>query len=218
MAKPNLLTRMKQKGTFFYWGIVILPILNYLIFFIGVNIGNILMAFREYSIVNYEKQISWVWFKNFATIFRDTQVLGDLVENSLLYFAVTLVCIIPLTLLFAYYIFKKYTLHGTFKVMIFLPSIICSMVLIIFYRTFINEVLDKIILKPKISLVMRDKTAEPVMIALHIIGGFSANILLFLNAMSQMSTSVLEAASIDGASEFKIFWSICKFEFTTTTA
>lgn len=208
MSKPNLLARMKRKGTFFYWGIVILPILNYLIFFIGVNINNILMAFKKYSIVNYEKQISWVGFENFATIFRDAEVLGYLVENSLLYFAVTLAIIIPLTLLFAYYIFKQYTLHNVFKIMIFLPSIICSMVLVIFYRIFINEILDKIILKPEISLIMKDETAIPVMLGLYIIGGFSSNILLFLNSMSQMSTSVLEAASIDGASEFRIFWSI----------
>ena len=83
MNKTNFLAKMKQKGTFFYWGIVILPILNYLIFFIGVNINNILMAFKEYSVVNYEKQISWVGFANFTKIFQDSEVLGYLVKNSL---------------------------------------------------------------------------------------------------------------------------------------
>ena len=208
MNKTNFLAKMKQKGTFFYWGIVILPILNYLIFFIGVNINNILMAFKEYSVVNYEKQISWVGFANFTKIFQDSEVLGYLIKNSLIYFAVTLVIIIPLTLLFAYYIFKKYTAHSFFKVMIFMPSIVCSMVLVIFYRTFVNEILDKIIIQPEISLIRKDETAMPIMLALHIIGGFSANILLFLNSMSQMSASVLEAARIDGASELRTFWSI----------
>ena len=208
MAKHNYLAKMKQKGTFFYWGIVILPILNYLIFFIGVNINNIFMAFKEYSIVNYQKHIAWVGFANFEKIFKDSEVLGYLIENSLLYFAVTICVIIPCTLLFAYYIFKKYTGHSFFKVMIFMPSIVCSMVLVIFYRTFVNEILDKIILKPQISLMMKDSTSVPILLALHIIGGFSANILLFLNSMSQMSSSVLEAARLDGASELRTFWSI----------
>ena len=208
MAKINFFAKMKQKGTLFYWGIVILPILNYLIFFIGVNFNNILMAFKSYDIVNYEKQIDWVKFDNFKEILGDTQILGYFIKNSLMYFAVTLVVVIPLTLLFAYYIFKKYAASGFFKVMIFLPSIICSMVLVIFYRTFVNEILDKIIIQPKVSLVMKDDTAVPVMLMLYIIGGFSANILLFLNSMSQMSASVLEAAKMDGASEFRTFWSI----------
>lgn len=208
MAKINFFAKMKQKGTLFYWGIVILPILNYLIFFIGVNFNNILMAFKSYDIVNYEKQIDWVKFDNFKEILGDTQILEYFIKNSLMYFAVTLVVVIPLTLLFAYYIFKKYAASGFFKVMIFLPSIICSMVLVIFYRTFVNEILDKIIIQPKVSLVMKDDTAVPVMLMLYIIGGFSANILLFLNSMSQMSASVLEAAKMDGASEFRTFWSI----------
>ena len=208
MTKTNLLTKMKRKGTFFYWGIILLPILNYLIFFVGVNINNILLAFKDYAIVNYQKQIDWVGFANFTKILQDSVVLGYLVKNSLLYFAVTLLVIIPLTLMFAYYIFKKYTAHGFYKVMIFMPSIVCSMVLVIFYRTFVNEILDKMIIKPQISLISKDSTATAVMIALHIIGGFSANILLFLNSMSQMSTSVLEAAYMDGASEFRTFLSI----------
>ena len=54
----------------------------------------------------------------------------------------------------------------------------------------------------------KDEYATAVMIALFIIGGFSSNILLFLNAMSQMSLSVLEAARIDGASEIRTFWSV----------
>ena len=72
----------------------------------------------------------------------------------------------------------------------------------------VNEILDKIIIQPEISLIRKDETAMPIMLALHIIGGFSANILLFLNSMSQMSASVLEAARIDGASELRTFWSI----------
>ena len=105
MAKINFFAKMKQKGTLFYWGIVILPILNYLIFFIGVNFNNILMAFKSYDIVNYEKQIDWVKFDNFKEILGDTQILGYFIKNSLMSFAVTLVVVIPLTLLFAYYIF-----------------------------------------------------------------------------------------------------------------
>ncbi len=208
MTKGNFFAKMKQKGTLFYWGVIILPILNYLVFFVGININNILMAFKDYSVVNYQKQISWVGFQNFIKIFRDATVLGYLVKNSLMYFAVTLVFVIPLTLLFAYYIFKQYTAHSFFKVMIFLPSIICSMVLVIFYRTFVNEILDKILIKPEISLISKDSTATAVVLGLYIIGGFSSNILLFLNSMSQMSNAVLEAARIDGASEFRTFWSI----------
>ena len=37
---------------------------------------------------------------------------------------------------------------------------------------------------------MKDDTAVPVMLMLYIIGGFSANILLFLNSMSQTENLV----------------------------
>lgn len=208
MAKSNVFARMKQKGTLFYWAIVILPILNYIVFFIGVNFNSILLAFKNVYILKGEKHIDWVQFDNFKTILRDTQVLRYLVKNSMMYFGVTVCIIIPLTLLFSYYIFKKYLANGFFKVMIFMPSVICSMVLAIFYLNFTNEILDKIVFKPKITLMKKDEYATAIMIALFIIGGFSSNILLFLNAMSQMSSSVLEAARIDGASELRTFWSV----------
>ena len=163
---------MKQKGTLFYWAIVILPILNYLVFFIGVNFNSIVLAFKDVYILKGEKHIDWVKFDNFKTILRDSQVLEYLVKNSMMYFAVTVCVIIPLTLLFSYYIFKKYFASGFFKVMIFMPSVICSMVLAIFYLNFTNEILDKIIFKPRIALMKKDEYATAVMIALFIIGGF----------------------------------------------
>ena len=120
----------------------------------------------------------------------------------------------PLSLLFGYYIHKKALFAGFFKVVLFLPSIVCSMVFVIFFNYFVDDELVRILqilTKDDLLVTILGGDAPKALLTLivfYVWIGFSGSILLYLNAMSNVSPAVIEAAKVDGASEFRIFWNI----------
>ena len=127
-------------GGLFYASIVVLPILQFIVFYIVVNFNSFLMAFQSYDNSTGVETIKYT-FGNFSYFF-DKIVFADLwlcIKNSLLYLALNIVVCIPISLLFGYYVYKKFWFSTVFKVILFLPSIVCSTAMVIFYKYFVNE-------------------------------------------------------------------------------
>ena len=181
---------------------IILPILQFLIFYVVVNFNSILMAFQEYNTLTFQTKPS---LANFAMWFTDKTLptLVNCLKNSLLYFAITLLTV-PVSLAISYYIYKKFHLSEFFKIISFLPSIICISAIAIMYKAFVNYGMSGIFETAPISSEFSE-ARKPMVIVFYLLMNFSGNLLLYINAMSQVSPSVVEAAKIDGASEFGIF-------------
>ena len=194
--------RVDKNALIFFWVMLALPLLQFLIFYVVVNFNSILMAFQEYNTLTFKTTFS---FSNFAGWFskQTLPTLGVCLKNSLIYFGVTLLTI-PVSLCISYYIYKKFHLSQFFKVISFIPSIICISALAIMYKAFVNYGMSSIFPTAPISLEY-SPARQPMLIAFYVLVNFSGNILLYINAMSQVSPSVVEAAKIDGASEFRIF-------------
>lgn len=200
-------------GKAFYCLMLILPVAQFLVFYVGVNFNNILLAFKNYDKITGETTPAG--FANFRMIFdvwNMQDILKVSVKNSFMYFAISLFITVPLTLLFAYYIFKKYRYSGFFKVMLFLPSIISAMVLVVFYSFWADvayiELMEKLYGAEVEGLLSNSDTRNGATIFFNIYISFSSMILVYVNAMTQISVSCLEAADIDGASELRKFCSI----------
>ena len=209
--KKKMKSGMGQRSAnVFFYTMVALPIVQFIIFYIVVNFNSILLAFKQYEVLPGEGYITkWANFSNFEAIFmewKNTDYIRNSLPNALKYFAANVLLVMPLTLLFAYYIFKKFRGHEFFKVMLFLPSVICNMVIVLFYRDFIEWVVGGAL---KLDTILNDdvRAGLPLMI-LYVTLSFSGSILLYLNAMSAISQSTIEAAKIDGASEIRTFWHI----------
>lgn len=102
----------------FYWSMFALPLLQFIIFYIGVNLNSILMAFQNIFIekdyatgsVRYvTKFVGLETFKNFLTVELTgvTSKFASAIPNSLIYLVFSVVVVIPLGLLFSYYVYKK---------------------------------------------------------------------------------------------------------------
>ncbi len=192
-------------GGLFYASIVALPLLQFIVFYIVVNFNSFLMAFQNYDNSSGQVVITYT-FNNFKYFF-DKIVIADVwlcVKNSLLYLALNLVISIPVSLLFSYYVYKKFWLSSAFKVILFLPSMVCSTAMVIFFKYFVNEGLAGVLGGAVIGPTHNSKQ-QPVLILFYMLMSFSANILIYINAMSSTSESVVEASRIDGASEIGTF-------------
>lgn len=120
----------KRQEYIFLFFFLLFPVLQFLIFYVGVNFNSLLLAFQI-----YEKGIGFKieGFVNFIEVFKQIFITGELrvaIKNSIIQFVATLL-MIPIHIMVAYAVFKKVPLHGFFKVMIFLPQLISSMVFVI---------------------------------------------------------------------------------------
>lgn len=163
------------------------------------------MAFQNYDNSTGKEVITFTW-DNFAYFFN-ADVASDLwlcVKNSLMYLLLNVFVVMPVSLLFSYYVFKKFRMSKLFKVIMFLPSIVCSTAMVIFYKYYINDALSGLFGGPVIGPTFNPHQ-QGVLIVFYLLMSFSGNILLYINAMCQTPESVIEAAKIDGANEGQVF-------------
>lgn len=190
----------------FYTILVFFPMLQFTIFYLGVNVNSILLAFKSYG---EDGKYYWSGFDNFKTLFtnfRELTLFRVGVVNSFLVFLVGTVIGIVCGILFSYYIHKKAPFKNFFKIMLFLPSIIPSIALVVMFKQIadgaVPALFDTIGLTVK-GLLSNADTTFGTIIFYNIWAGFGVSILLYVGAMGNISESVVEAAKLDGAGYFK---------------
>ncbi len=191
------LTREKKR-LIFYIIMMIWPIVQLAIFYVYANISAMTLAFQKYSLGVGEKyNIEWVFLDNFARIINlfTTKYYLDMIWNSLLLHLFKLVAGTVFALIFSYYIYKKFALSEFFRVMLFMPSIISSVVLIMLYRYVVTDVYMEIFNAPE-GLMSTHTMAVVVFYNIWI--SFGMNVLLYCGAMSGINESISESAQLDG--------------------
>ena len=200
--KPHVKRNIKR-GIFIV-GMIIIPLLNFCIFYVGVNFNSILMAFQ---ILKDGKMV--YSFKNFELIWKELirtdSVLSEALRNTLLTFGTNLLIIMPLTIFIAYFLYKKIFLSGFFKAVFFFPSIISAVVLVSLYIAMadrggpLSKIVQVLFGMEEAPLLLGDpKTAIWTVLFYSVWTGFSVNLMLFLGAFNRIPSDVLEAGSLDG--------------------
>ncbi len=190
-ARKRTMTRSKKR-LIFYILMMIVPILQFVLFYGYVNFNSILMAFRTYV---PDKGFEFVWFENFKTAFSILFEDWSRIENSLILYLVNLVIVMGLALVFSYYIAKKYVLSGTFRVVLYLPQIVSSVVFVKIYQILTTDISVELF---GFELLMGHDTKFMTVLIFNIWLGFGTNVMLFTGAMSGISQSIIESAHIDG--------------------
>ena len=200
------------KSLGFYISVAALPIIQFALFYVYVNFNSISLALKTYDPIT--REVIKIGFDNFNTIifnWTNYTELKTALSNSLTMFAANILVGITCGMLFSYYIFKKMPLHNTFKVFLFLPTIVSAIVMVVIYTYFVDGAIPAILEKAFgvkiLGLLSRDnyKTVFGTLIFYNIWVGFGSQILLYVGAMNGISDSVIEAGKIDGANAVKEF-------------
>lgn len=209
--------KKRQKDMIFVACWAILPLLQYFIFYICVNFNSVIMAFQIYDrdLVNQTGRYVFTGLNNFSRLFNEffrDGLFFTCLKNSFIYYGANLIAGTTLGLVFAYYIFKKKFASKFFKIMLFLPSIISSIVLITVFKYFANFVIPECFSKwfgITIPALTSDiSTTFGTIIFYNIFAGFGTSILLYSGAMSNVSKAVLEASELDGITPVREFINI----------
>lgn len=203
---------VRRRELIFYAVFISLPILQFLVFYVYVNMNSFVMAFRKFDSVN--KTYFWVGLENINHVFRQISLGGNLrnaIFNSLIVYGLDL-CMLPLQVFLPYYIYKKMPGAGFFKVMLFLPSILSAMVLGLMYISVMDKVVPETFEKfgVQVPMLLSGGTGNSRIISVwsfSAIFGFSS-VLMYTGAMSRIPESVVEYAKLDGVSPTQEFFKI----------
>ena len=210
--KKKGLSKKTRKEIEVYCVFLAYPLLQFIIFYVGVNFNSILLSIQRYDLST--SSFYFVGMENFKTVLTDlfTQaVFRYALLNSLLAYAVSF-AMIPLSLLFSYYMFKKFPLSGVYKVMLFLPSIVSSFVMMTVFRFFVEQALPTLLrdmgIEIENGLLSSKSTQLGTIIFYNMWVGFGGSILMYLGSMNTISDSVIESAQLEGAGFFTEFFHI----------
>lgn len=185
-----------------YWSMILIPILQFLIFYVYVNLNTFILAFRQYDIVDGTMTVSFSKLSNFTFVINFLKENAYLIKNSLTYFLSVTVVELFLSIIFAYYICKKFAFSKFFQVILFLPNVLSHVVLgLLFYYITMHGypyIVNLLTGESVAGLFQIERFQMPAVIIYNIWIGFGTNVLLFATAMNGVNPSIIEAAEIDG--------------------
>ena len=204
---------VKLQNTFFVWACLFLPLLIFVVFYFIRGINSILLAFEYYD--SETKSFYFLdfpeLFANFKKIFK--QVSGEYfmitaLKNSLILYLFTGIVSFPLHLINSYYVYKKYFGYKTFSVLLFLPTILSSIILTTMFKYMVTLGLPALFGADFPDLIGSLKYGFGTQIAYCIWAGFGSGIVLYVGLMSRIPDQLVEAARLDGITDLKEFWYI----------
>ena len=181
--------------------LLVLPILQWLVFWLYVNINSFILAFQT------PKTYEWT-FSNFQQFWYELTNVGGTIglalKNTFLYFVLNMV-IMFLNLVVAYFFYKQIVGYKVFRIIYYFPAIISGVAMVAVYTAFINTngPLGSILsafgigMRPE-GLLHNSNTATPTIMAYCIWTGFTTNVLLFCGAFARIPVELIESARLDG--------------------
>lgn len=194
------LTPSKRGQTLFLTVMLIVPIVQWAIFWLYVNIQTILLGFQT--------RIGEWTLSNFRQLFYELGTAGSNINtavlNTLRYFATNVCVIMVLALIISYFMFRQIKGARVFRIIFYLPAIISTVAMTTVFENFIAPTgpvgyIFESLGREAPELLADSSTATNTIIFYTVWTGFGTNILLFTGAMSRVPMSVLESAKLDGA-------------------
>lgn len=201
----------RKKDLIFYVLMMLFPIAQFSIMYIGVNFNSFLLSFKN---IDIDGNYTWT-FSNISDAFnllRTSPLLRSAAKNSLSSYLLLTFIGTPLGLVFSFYIYKKLPLSGAFRVILFLPSIISAIVMVTIFQFFVERAIPAFWQKAfnvKIKgLIENQASRYATIIFYNIWVGFGTGVLMYSNAMSGIPQEIVESAHLDGATGINEFWRI----------
>lgn len=213
--KGGFRQKAKQENLFCFC-VLIFFFVQFAVFWVYANINNILLAFQEYKgngvfqFIPWEDNIFSNFGKFWTNIFSGNEDYGWRAILNGAYFHVlsSLVCL-PFSYMIAFVIYKKLPATGFFKVVLYLPHILSSMVTIWLYRYGIEYGIIgayRAAIGNKYAFTAIFDSHPWLLISLYsFFFGLPGSLLVNLGSMSRVPQELVEYGELEGISLWKEF-------------
>lgn len=206
-------------GTIFASG----PLLGFVIFGVIPLCLAFAMAFLKMKGFSFKgAKLADPLFDNFKTVVTDNKFWESIV-NTLIFGISTLICLV-LSLAIAYLLSKEIKGRKTFRIIYFIPYVCSAVAVVLMWGYIFNTefgILNMFLkeLNPEWQLRWTEDATDfrILVIFISVWGGMGYSIVLFTAALTNVNRSTVEAATIDGAGPFRVFWNVVFPAISPTT-
>lgn len=213
--KKSKLPMFGVKAKVFVAAMLAYAIVNWLIFYVYLNIDSILLAFKVWD----EESASQVFlpanrlFENFGNFYKElfsASGTGKYFLRGAVYHLSSILIAYPISLIFSYLIYKKLFLHNVFKIVLYLPSILSTMVVAILFKYGIENLLPQIVpgLSKYGNLLQNETTATPILIAYSLFFAMPGSLIIQTSTMSTIPQELVEYGKLEGITMAREFRSV----------
>lgn len=214
--KKRLLKQQKRSERIFLTILFIYPIIHFLVFYIGVIANSLLLAFKTFNPVT--RGYDFIGLANFKDVFFNLshdKVLLDSVGRGVIMYLADLLISMPINIFVAYFLYKKVCLPNFFRTVLFIPTLISSIAMVIMFRYFVGigipEILRSVFNMPEENIpnfFMDTEIAFPLMIFFGIWTGVAGGMVIYMSSMSRVPDSLIEYGQLEGISLWREFISV----------
>ena len=206
--KVGKMSSKKREEKIFLFFFLLLPILQFLIFYVGVAGNTLKLAFEAFDIET--REYYFAGFKTFGEVIKSIFVTGKLalsIKNSAIQFLAGLVIGMPLQITVAYVVFKEVPLSGLYKVLLFMPNIISSLVFVTCARSMIVQGFPVLFKNPDLRLLNTlESSSFYTVLVFGLWMNFAGGLIIYLSAMCSISKDIMEYGQLENMSSLKEFW------------
>lgn len=170
----------------------------------------VLLSVQETNLVGDPR---WVGLANFQTLFADP-LLWTAVRNTLWFAALAFVFGFPAPILLAVVMTELRRWGGVFRVLVYLPVVVPPVVAVLLWKWFydpdfglFNRALDTVGLGP-FPWLQSTASAMPSLVLEATWAGAGGTVLIYLAALTGVSSELYDAAETDGASVWRRVWHV----------
>lgn len=183
-----------------------------LVFFFIPTVMNLVYSFTDWSAFN--PTINFNGVSNFVTLFQNGTLVRDL-RTTIIYAILVAVFQNTFGLILAVFLERDTKLNRFARVMFFIPVIMSALAVGYIWQAILktdgalNQILG-VIAGQEVSIAWLGSTTWTIVLvaAIHGWKWMGLAMLIFLAGLKTIDPDVLEAAAIDGASRWQVFWKI----------
>ncbi len=201
----------------FILSLITIPLLNFAVFTVYGNLGGVILSLKQFR----GGSEIWVGFENFQRFFRDFHTKGydHSIYVSFMYLVIVGGISLPLSLITAFFLYKKVPFSKFLVIILYIPNIIPGAVMAEFYRrmwdsgggvvaTGLLNKLFSFVGGREINWLTVREYANQALWIYTVWFGFGFNALLLWGSMTRVPQEVVESAQLDGAGIFTEFFRI----------
>ena len=209
-------SKRDKRNAAFAFALLAFPILQFLVFYLYINLSSITLSFQqENGQIGFDNFVK-VW-EGFSSL-EDDGLLMSLFRSNITWL-VGIVLTFPISVLFAYALFKKIPGEMAFRVIFFLPGILGSVVMTTMYRYIVAADGPLLSLLEAIGInlprdIARDgllgtsRSAFPTILFYGYWLGLGNNIIVLTGALTRIPKEIFESGKLDGVSFMREFFSL----------
>lgn len=199
----------------------IMPVLGFILFGLIPMVLALIMSFAEVGFFNLDAGLTFNHGANYLKVLQDDKFWKAI--GNTLYMSLSTFINIVLALIIAFLLTKNIKGKKVFRTIYFIPYV-CSVVAITLMWQYIFNaqygIINQIFLPDgaeKIQWLGRSDLFIPVLIIIGVWSGTGFGIILYGAALTNVNTSLYEAARVDGANSFQSFLHITLPAISPTT-